>query len=335
MKKSIIYLFAALLTTAMFQGCKSKGGAKVNDEINSDTRAKIAELNKKLFNGITTDNVNAVRALLSPDLIKKNGSELDMVIDRCSKRYPAKDFEILDEYLSSGLKKSDNDTVRSARGNDNDYTIGFQAMNDEMYTSLLITKGLTVNGAILAVYGKYGNDWKINILQMGDYSIAGKNAVDYYKEAQALYSKGNLADATDMIIITSQLVSPAGNYFSYKNESDMRILFSKVVDEANATFRLPIVISQVKTAPQIFQMSPQVVEEVGHQGVFPLIKYKSGIKLTDTVALKAENQALQQSIGAIFKGIDQNNQYILYQAYNETSEGKAEAKHYGFIQKLR
>lgn len=334
MKKSIIYLFTVLLIIVVFQGCKNNG-PKVNSDISSDTRAKIAELNKKLFVGITTNNVNAVRALLSPDLLKKSGSQLDMVIDRCSKRYPAKDFEILDEYLSTGLKKNDNDTARSTHGNDNDYTIGYQAMNEEMYTSLLITKGLTVNGAILAVYGKYGNDWKINILQMGDYSIAGKNAVDYYKEAQTLYSKGNLVDAADMIIITSQLVSPAGTYFSYKNESAMRILFSKVVDEANATFRLPIVISQIKTAPQIFQMSPQVVEEVGHQGVFPLIKYKSSIKLSDTVALKAENQALQQNIGTLFKGLDQNNQYILYQAYNETTDGKTDAKHYGFIQKLR
>jgi hypothetical protein len=335
MKKSIIYLFTALFTIAAFQGCKNNGGTEVNSEINSDTRAKIAELNKKLFNGIITNNVTAVKALFSPDLVKKTDSELAIVIDRCSKRYAAKDFEVLDEYLSTGLKKKDNDTVRSAHGNDNDYSIGFQAMNDEMYTSVLVTKGLAVNGAILAVYGKYGNDWKINILQMGDYSIIGKNAIDYYKEAQALYNKGYLVDATDMIIIASQLASPAGSFFSYKKESDMHILFSKVIDEANATFKLPVVMSQVKTAPQIFQMSPQVVEEVGHQGVFPLIKYKSSIKLSDTVALKAENQALQQSIGAVFKGIDQNNQYILYQAYNETTDGKTEARHYGFIQKLR
>ncbi|MFD2872096.1 hypothetical protein ACFS5N_06435 [Mucilaginibacter ximonensis] len=335
MKKSIIYLFTALLFVTAFQSCKSNSDTKVNSEISSDTRAKIAELNKKLFEGIVTNNVNAVKSLLSPDLLKRSGSQLDMVIDRVSKRYPAKDFEILDEYLSTGLKKKDNDTVSSKHGNDNDYTVGFKAMNDEMYTSVLLTKGLAVNGAILAVYGKYGDDWKINILQMGDYSIIGKNAVDYYKEAKTLYSKGNLVDAADMIVIASQLVSPGGNYFSYKNESEIHELFSKIVDEANASFKLPVVINQVKTTPQIFEMSPQVVEEPGHQGVFPLIKYKSSIKLSDTVALKAENMALQQNIGSLFKGIDQNNQYILYQAYNGMPDGKTETKHYGFIQKLR
>lgn len=335
MKKNIIYLFTAFLFATAFQSCKNSTDTKVNSQIGSDTRAKIAALNKKLFEGITSNNANAVKALLSPDLLKKSGSQLDIVIDRVSKRYPAKDFEILDEYLGTGLKKKDTDTVSSKHGNDTDYTIGFKAMNDEMYTSVLLTKGLAVNGAILAVYGKYGDDWKINILQMGDYSIVGKNAVDYYKEAQALYTKGNLVDAADMIVIASQLVSPAGNYFSYKNESAIHELFSKIVDEANATFKLPVVVSQVKTKPQIFEMSPQVVEEPGHQGVFPLIKYQSSIKLSDTIALKAENQALQQNIGTLFKGIDQNNQYILYQAYNSMPDGKAEAKHYGFIQKLR
>ncbi|GAA4090681.1 hypothetical protein [Mucilaginibacter panaciglaebae] len=335
MKKSIIYLLAAFLFTTTFQSCTGDKDIQVNNQISSDTRAVIAALNKKLFEGITSGNIAAVKALLSPDLINKSGAQLDTVINRCSKRYPAKDFEVLDEYLSKGMKKKDADTVKSQHKNDSDYAIGFQAVNDEMYTSVLLTKGLTVNGMILAVYGKYGNDWKVNILQMGDYSIAGKNAIDYYKQALDLYSKGNLVDATDMIIITSQLVSPGGNYFSYKKESDMKIFFSKVIDEANATYHLPVVVSQVKTAPQIFSMSPQVVEEVGHQGIFPVIRYKSTIKLTDTIALKAENEALQQSIGTIFKGLDQNNQYILYQVYDQIPDGKSDTKHYGFIQKLR
>lgn len=335
MKKNIIYLLAIILFTTAFQSCTGDKGIKENDQISNSTRAAIAALNKKLFDGITSGNVAAVKALLSPDLIEKSGTELDTVINRCSKRYPAKDFEILDEYLSKDLKKKNADTIKSQHGNDNDYVISFHAVNNEMYTSVLLTKGLTVNGMILAVYGKYGNDWKVNILQIGDYSIVGKNAVDYYKQALDLYNKGSLVDATDMMIITSQLVSPGGTYFSFNKESDMKIFFSKVIDEANTTYRLPIVINQLKTNPQIFSMSPQVVEEAGHQGVFPVIRYKSSIKLTDTVALKAENQALQQNIGNIFKGMDQNNQYILYQAYNQIPDGKTAPKHYGFIQKLR
>lgn len=335
MKKSIISLLAVLLVIIAFQSCTGNKGTRVNNDIDNNTRAAIAALNKKLFDGITSGNVTAVRALLSPDLIKRSGKQLDTVINRCSKRYPAKNFEVLDEYLSKNLKKEDTDTIKSQHGDDSDYTIGFRAMNNEVYTSVLLTKDLTVNGMILAVYGKYGNDWKINILQMGDYSILGKNAIDYYKQAQELFHKGSLVDATDMIIITSQLVSPGGTYFSFKKESEMKILFSTLIDDANAIYRLPIVVKQVKTAPQIFSISPQVVDEVEHQGIFPIIKYKSGISLTDTGALKAENQALQQNIGAIFKGIDQNNQFILYQAYNQIPDTKADAKHYGFIQKLR
>lgn len=335
MKKSIIYLFAAFLFTAFLQSCGGGKGYKINDEINSDTRTTLAALNKKLVDGITTGNVAEVKALLSPDMIKRIGIQLDTVVLRCSKRYPAKDYEILDEYLSTDLTKKADDTVRSKHGNDNDYKIGYNVANEDVYTSVLLTKGLSINGLILAVYGKYGNDWKINLLQMGDYNIVGKNALDYYKQAKDFYANGNLVDATDMMIITSQLVSPGGTYFSYNKEDEMKIFFSKVIDEANATYRLPIIVNMVKTKPEVFSMSPQVVEETAYQGVFPIIRYKSSIKLADTVSLKAENKALQQNIGSLFKGIDQNNQYIIYQAYNDIPTGKVDNKHYGFIQKLR
>lgn len=114
----------------------------------------------------------------------------------------------------------------------------------------------------------------------------------------------------------------------------MRIFFSTVLDDANNKFKFPVTVSQLKTTPQIFAVSPQYTGDKANDGIVPLIKYKSNIKLTDTVALKAENKDLQSVIGIVFKGIDQNNKTIFYQAFN-LDDGKPNNKHYGFIQKIK
>ncbi len=137
-----------------------------------------------------------------------------------------------------------------------------------------------------------------------------------------------------MLVITSQLGNPVGDFFHYRNEDAMRIFFSTVLDDANNKFKFPVTVTQLKTMPQIFSVSPQYTGDAANQGIVPLIKYKTNIKLTDTVALKAENKDLQSVIGVVFKGIDQNNKLILYQAYN-LADGKPNNLHYGFIQKIK
>ena len=66
-----------------------------------------------------------------------------------------------------------------------------------------------------------------------------------------------------------------------------------------------------------------------------MINYKSEIKLADTAALRAENNILQKDIGNIFPGIEKNNNYIFYRAYNQVPDGKTLLHHYGFVQKVR
>ncbi|MCC8426018.1 hypothetical protein [Mucilaginibacter sp. UR6-11] len=335
MKKNVLHLLLAFCLIIPLASChRGNNGIWKNDEINSDIKAQLAQLNRKLFNSIMAKDIDAVKALLSDKLIQKSGNKLDTLVNTSAQSFAAKDFEVLDEYYTKHHVKGTPDTL-SPNKNANDYLVSYKAMNEEMYTSLLVTKGLPVNCLILAVYGKYGNDWKINVLQIGEYSIEDKTAPDYYKLATDQYKKGSLVDASNTMIITSQLANPAGDFFKYRNEDTMRIFFSTVINEANNRFQFPVIVSWVKTKPQIFSVSPQFVEEAAHRGIFPIIKYKSSIKLTDTVALRAENNAIQQHIGDLFKGVDRDKKYILYQAFNQMPDGKIADKHYGFIQNLK
>jgi len=336
MKRNILYLLFVTCFIVSMQSCHSdKTGTWANGDINSDVKKQIAGLNQKLFTGIMTKNVGAVKAMLSAQLVTRAKGNLDSIINRSAKKYNAKDYEVLDEYYKVNTTANIPDTITSNKGNDADYILSYKAVNEQTYISLLVTKNLPVNCLITVIYGKYGDSWKINILQIGDYSILNKTPQEYYKIALGLYNEGDLLDATNNIILVSQLVNPGGDRFTYKNNSEMKIFYSKVIDEANARYQFPFIIGQVKTKPQIFSISPEIIEEEGHKGVFPLISYKSAIKLTDSVALKAENQEIQKSIGRLFKGIDQNNSNIFYQAYNNIPNGKSPAPHYGFIQKLK
>jgi hypothetical protein len=335
MKRNILFSLISIFFLAItVQSCGSKSGeVRINDEINVDTKKQVAELNNKLFKSIMASDTNAVRALLSPELIKKAGGKIDKLIKSTSVTFNAKEFEVKDEYYTKHPVKDAPDTLFSKKGNDNDYLVTYKAMNEEMYTSVLVSKGLFVNCLVLAVYGKYNNEWKVNVLQIGEYSINGKTAQDYYKEATKLNERGELVDASNMMVLTSQLANPAGDFFKYRNEDALRAFYDKLMASANEIYKFPVTIKDVKTAPQIFSVSPQLLTDEGQTGVFPLIRYVSKIDLVNTTALKAENDSIQKAIGALFLGIEKNNRYIFYQAVNATAGGQTSTKHYGFIQK--
>jgi hypothetical protein len=335
MKKQISLILFTFLTVIFFQNCKQRNtNFGVNDSINSDMKNQIADLNKKLFKGIMDKDPNSVRLLLSPELLKRSGKKLDTLVNNTGQIYHATEYDLLDEFYLKHPVGNFIDSLKTNKGDSTDYVITYTAMNEEMYTSVITTKNLPVNCLILAIYGKYGNDWKLNVLQIGEYSIFNKTALDYYKISKDLYANGSVLDAANMLVITSQLGNPVGDFFHYKNENAMRIFFSTVLDDANNKFKFPVTITQLKTTPQIFAVSPQYTGDKANDGIVPLIKYKSNIKLTDTVALKAENNQIQSVIGVVFKGIDQNNKMILYQAYN-LDDGRPNNRHYGFIQKLK
>jgi hypothetical protein len=320
MKRNVLHILVTLCVIISLQSCYTgTQGVWVNGDINSDIKKQITALNQKLFKAIMARDTNGVKALLSTKLLQKAGKKLDTLIYTSAQNFQAKDYEVLDEYYTKHHVKGPPDTLLSNKGNISDYMVSYKAMNAEMYTSLLVTKELPVNGLML----------------IGEYSINNKTAPDYYKMSKEEYNKGNLVDATDLIIIASQLANPAGDFFKYTHEDTMRIFSATILNEANNRFSFPVVIVKITTKPQIFSVEPQFIGEAGHEGIFPLIKYKSAIKLTDSVALKAENNAIQQVIGSMFKGIDQNKKYILYQAFDQIPNGKPGVKHYGFIQNIK
>jgi len=326
---TIICCIAIVSTSCRF----GTSGTWTNDRIDPTVKETVDNLNKKLFNSVRTNDIAGVKQLMSPPLLDKLGKRIDTLINSVGSSFNSPEFETVDDFYIKNSTTNINDHLISIKDTNN-YTIDFTALNKEMFVSLLTTKNLPLNYVILAIYGKYGNEWKLNIIHFGTYSMFNKIAPDYYNEAQKQYDAGNLVDAVDMIAVASQLAKPLDEYLKYNANDKIQDFNSKVMKEAMAKYPLPLTINGVKTKPHIFHISPQFVGNGPITGILPLISYKSEIKLTDTVALKAENEAIQKEIVKTFKGIDQNKKAIIYQAYNQIPDGKTLVKRYGFIQKL-
>ncbi len=315
-----------LLGLTLLIGC-SVGSGNWNDHINKTEREKIKVLNSKIIDAIAENNPAKLKEIFSDELEKKAGSEVGKFIETVHEKFKPKDYSILDEYLENSSAIGTTGVIMKSVSGENDYKISYPVLTKDTYISLLINKGSAKCELVTCIYGKYGSDWKLTVLKIGDYSFFGKTAIDFYRQAKANYEKGNLIDAADDILMIKQTATPADDMFHYQNADTMAAFANKVLAEVNAKFIFPMKVEQLKTTPQILNFSPTPMAE----GIFPTVGYFSKINLNDTVALKKENNELKKVIGTIFPGIDKEKKYVFFKAYNEIPNGKTPVESYGFI----
>jgi hypothetical protein len=336
MKKNIAVTILAVLLCTLFVECHiGTSGSWVNDNIDKQVRDEIRPLNDKLLKAITTNNVAAVSELSSPILLEKAGKDVGTIVNGASAVIKNSDYDVVDEYYTKNTSANITNTLMPTRSDDNSYTLNYLALNKEMYVSLLMPKDPSINFIVLAIYGKYNNGWKLNILSINQYKVFNKTAVDYYNDARKNYDKGYLIDAANLMFIASKISTPGAAYFKYKKDDEMKSFYQKAIQEANTKYNFPITIQQIKTKPQVFGIEPQLIANEEPKGIFSIIRYKSAISVADTIAIKAENKEMQKVIGTVFKGIDQNRPVIIYQAYNQIPDGKAQVRRFGMIQKFK
>lgn len=336
MKQNTNTVFFVALLCVLLAGCHfGTSGSWVNDHIDTNVRADIGKINKQLYKAIMANDKKGVKKLLSPGLLEKAEKSIDTLVDGVSKNFNVADYDVVDEYYTKNTTTNINNTLISMKGNSNDYIINYLALNRDMYVSLLTPKTPNVGVLILAIYGKYDNGWKLNILQVNQYKVFDKTAVDYYNDALKNYDKGYLVDAANLMFIASKISAPGAAYFKYKKDDEMKAFYQKVIQEANTKYNFPVTLQQIKTKPQVFNIEPQLIINDEPKGFFPIIRYKSAISVADTVAIKAENKEVQKVIGNVFKGMDKNRPVIIYEAYNQIPNGKTEVRRFGMIQKFK
>ncbi len=314
-----------LIGLTLLLGC-SVGSSNWNDHIDAESRAQIKALNDKMIEAFNENNPQKLKEIFSDKLKEKSGAELDAFVAKIHGSFESTKYSLLDEYKTNTTNVGSIGTVFKGVSGEYDYKVNFESLTKDTYISLVISDGIANKELITCIYGKYGDDWKMNVLKIGDYSYFGKTAVDFYKQAKEDYAKGNIIDAVDNMVMAQQTAAPAEQLFQYQKEPEMKEFAQKVFKEANDKFPLPMKVEQVKTNPQIYNISPKPM----HDGIFPMVAYISKIDLKDTVALKKENEELKKVIGTLFPGIEKGKKFVFFQAYNEIPNGKTPKEHYGF-----
>lgn len=307
-------------------GCSVNSG-NWNENIDIKNRKQINLLSNKIMDALAENNPSKLKEVISMELEKKSGAEINSFVEIVHEKFEPKDYTILDEYLESNSAIGTIGVAMKSVTGEYAYKVSYPILTKETYIALLINNGSAKSELVTCIYGKYGKDWKLNVLKVGDYSYFGKTAIDFYNQAKTNYEKGNLIDAATDILMIQLTATPAEDLFHYQNEATISAFANKVLAEANAKFVLPKIVEEIKTNPQILNVSPIAMDE----GIYPTVNYLSFISLKDTVALKKENDELQKIIGKILPGIDKGKKYVFFKAYNEMPNGKNNVENYGFI----
>jgi len=139
----------------------------------------------------------------------------------------------------------------------------------------------------------------LNILRFGQYALNEKTATELYAAARYDHKNGFLVDAAANMYLCSQISQPASEYWKYEKDVEMQAFYQTVLADYNSQYTFPILLDNIPSHPQIFELTMQEIEG----GYYPMVRYHSEIDLKDTVLTKIENNLVHESIEGVFKGI--------------------------------
>ena len=207
--------------------------------------------------------------------------------------------------------------------------MGYQPETREMYFAFFAPKEMPNKYLLSVIYSKYDYGWKISHLEVSPYTFNGKTAPELFDLAKEMYAKKYLLDALANAQLAQSCAVPCDGW-SYPDKVNIHNFEAKVVDEINKKYVFPFTVSQIPTRPLIFSVTTQQTKE----GSYPVVYYRSTVKLKDVKGLQKENDSLKKVIGKIIPGIDQNKKYVYYDAFNEFPKYDRSVDRYEMIDKL-
>ena len=326
------YLILLIPLIAFGIQCCNVGSTKVWKDKNIEQRLKdeIETLDKKVVEAVTNQDTELLRSIMSDKLLEMAGDSIGQLLEQVNDLFAATDYKILNQFHTKNSTTGIENLVFSGAKELNDYVIHYQALNEEMFISLLISKVGYDEFLMTNIYGKYPDGWKLNILQFGQYKVNGKTAPELYRAAKEEYESGYLMDAANNMFLSSRVTHPANQFWQYQHETEVKEFYETVITELNAKYRFPMILEAIDSRPQIVTIYPQGTVD----GYFPAVEYITNLDLEDTVRTKEEYEKVHSEMVRIFNGIDKNKPYVFYKAYSKMPDGKTPVPTYGFVKEL-
>jgi hypothetical protein len=306
-------------------------GVWQNERIDAAIRDSIKIQNEKVLKAFRTNDLELLKSTWSDTALHSNiegkaAQHLELLA-QAGIRDSA--YKVLGEYYALGLPGGA--VYIHERLTGGAYKLNYTALTKQSYVSLIVPRAEHELLALL-VYGKYKSGWKLNIYYLGQYSIAGRNALDYYANAKRKHENGYFIGAAIDMLLAERCLKPGGDHFHYTDEQEIRDFKEAVMNETSEKLQLPITVTQLPSKPVILSIEPYFTKDE----VMPLVNYRSTISLKDTNALKKENMELRKVIATVLPTIENDNRHIYYRVYNRNAEESgASMLYYGIMQQIK
>ncbi len=317
--------FFILSGFCFWMGC-TYSTTKTNGTIDSESRTKIKNLTDRLIVEIYRGDVHKVTELYSDTLKKKFGNTTAKFVATIKSVLISTKYTFANEYLASNSEIGKTGTI-DKKFTGGDYILKFPTKTKETYIALVVPEGKENQVLLTCIYGKFGEDWKLTALWASDYSFYGKNALEYYKQAQEKLAKGNLVEALSDANMSELVLSPAGEYFIYLKNEEIKAFVKSTLNKTKKKLHMPLDVGQIKTVPKIFNLGFVPTKD----GICPIVAYVSKVNFSDTIALKDENNQLKEIIRSVLPGVTENKKCVYFRAYSELPEKKKEVNTYTFM----
>jgi hypothetical protein len=287
--------------------------SQVDSQIDGRIRTQMYALNQEVLQGLGTKNPARIAKICSDSLWARDGKAIsEQILNNKRPPEPAR-FKIRNQFYLHYSGGKDKAVVRRSKGNEHDYILTLQPLNAETAVTMGYFNDTPESFALTTAYGKYGDTWKLNILQLGLLKIMNGDAIDWYNKAQHDYERGCLADAGNDLLLCEQLMKPAGDFIHYEKEKEINDLDQKLTTAITQRYPFPLTDSLVKTRPSIFRISLYRTSD----GYYPFVLYNTKLSLSDSSGLEKECNAVCARLGDLFKGLDEGKRFLFFRAYGQ------------------
>ncbi len=278
-----IRLFAGIAFIIAFfflLGCDTKKAYILkNEEIEAATRADIDKIADSVCIALAKKNITYLYTV-SGDYLKSQLPKMDSVLTSANVRCKAK--PVYDQFLISNCDAMPGyDNLLHSQHKTYDYYFYPSHGLNYLYVTPVKTMNKDLDWLMVCTFTKDNDKWKMTSLYMGPHRFKQKTTFDYFLDYKAYFRKGDYMDAYLSLQLAENLLRP-GQYCTPAIEQGV-LQGKKSIDSV-------IKAGGVRLQPA-GTSSPQLADfgTVFYKGkVYPAVKYRTAIPITDTVAVRNE-----------------------------------------------
>ena len=316
-----------ILTFSLASCSKKHEGTLRNESIQPVVKNEITKLNSAVIDALKNKDQKKLTDLMTADLRASVNETLTPFLEQTSSIIKSKGFSAVDEYHTVKQEAQNDVTVISGNETDNDYIIQYHSPSEESFVSILEPKRDGDRYLVTTFYTRVDDQWRLNTLQFGRYTISGFTAPELFRMAEKEGGKDHLIPAINHMVLSNTCMTPAENNWQYRIAAEMDAFNQSLTEKAQVIYPMPLMITEITTQPEIFKIMPQRVDNQ----ICTMIKYRSDINIKDTTALAAENKAMHEMASTLFPGISEDLPFVFYRAFNEIPKEEISTPYFGFV----